>query len=875
MHSITKIGKRVNCSRAIQLGEIRKEISLLKKTNRSQNVKPILGQRNFHKYGILFCNSKTPKDNNGENNNNNNNDNPFRKSRNRKLSLMNHIREVTYDLENMKLEDVIPYVKTFRKNVLSSLLKLSIIDPKEYTLESDKIYPADPSIDRILDINSFLHLQDPPSTLLSGERGYSSVFNRIGFSLKGPVNSQNYMFSLALQLARRHNAKLIDFDVEFFNKALTWHAENKHFDKPIEEFYHEFLVRLNSVIDDDPFIHFEDLVSTVLNDPNEKYIILLRNYDPNKLGTSGAIIRGIWDVKSPTLFLNLVLENNKTAEENDQEETFMVQFPADFADPKSPTKIRTIVTAPSIQPKKNTDNTLNNLFGFEAIDISQRFMNNKDKKEWERYLTQLNNDINLFDNTRSFRACLKILNINLVDKDGNILNDSFENSMLKDYLRTRRYDKSEIMLIVKNAIKMSAMDSYIVSNGAIKEVPQENLLDDFPSLQIEDHLNNIKEYSNHGFENKNSSTLNEAYICEAFELLMSNLETTSPKTSKKDIESLLTPTEKKVYENYVDPDKIETTFDDIGSLTQAKDELLSLLVPLRLKAFQNNKLIKSPTGILLYGPPGTGKTMLAKALARSAGASFIHISASSILSKWLGESEDNTAAIFSLARKLSPSIIFIDEVDGLLQTRDVGEHESSRRVKNEFFSGWDGLFSNTTDSGQVTVICATNRPYDLDSAALRRLPHRVLVPLPDKAARREIFAKQLKHTKIAKEWRENEENISEEERNEVLDILAEKTERYSGSDIRSVCVRAALQLVRDFMSDSEKLKKEEENNDSVFESLALKHAGRPITLKEFDIALNEIMPSVDPKSKTQLELLKWHQTYGHKEEKKRITTVGF
>jgi len=418
------------------------------------------------------------------------------------------------------------------------------------------------------------------------------------------------------------------------------------------------------------------------------------------------------------------------------------------------------------------------------------------------------------------------------------------------------------------------MDSYIVTNGTVNEASQESIQDDFPSLQIEEHLNNIKEYSNHGFENKNSSNLNEAYIYEAFELLMSNFESTSPKANKKDIETMLTPTEKKVYENYVDPDKIETTFDDIGSLTQAKDELLSLLVPLRLKAFQSNKLIKSPTGILLYGPPGTGKTMLAKALARSAGASFIHISASSILSKWLGESEDNTAAIFSLARKLSPTIIFIDEVDGLLQTRDVGEHESSRRVKNEFFSGWDGLFSNTTDSGQVTVICATNRPYDLDSAALRRLPHRVLVPLPDKTARREIFSKLLKHSKIAKEWNENEEiSVSEEERNEMLDILAEKTDRYSGSDIKSVCVRAALQLVRDFMSDSEKLKKEEES-DAVFESLASKHAGRPITLKEFNIALNEIMPSVDPKSKTQLELLKWHQTYGHKEEKKRVTTVG-
>lgn len=223
--------------------------------------------------------------------------------------------------------------------------------------------------------------------------------------------------------------------------------------------------------------------------------------------------------------------------------------------------------------------------------------------------------------------------------------------------------------------------------------------------------------------------------------------------------------------------------------------------------------------------------------------------------------------------KLSPTIIFIDEVDGLLQSRDMGEHESSRRVKNEFFSGWDGLFSNNSDSGQVTVICATNRPFDLDSAALRRLPHRVLVPLPDKAARKEIFAKTLKHSVISKEWVEGQDPIvSEEERDEVLEILAEKTERYSGSDIKSVCVRAALQLVRDFMADSEKINTDD--ND-VLEQLASKHAGRPITLKEFQIALDEIMPSVDPKSKTQLELNKWHQVYGHNEEKKKISTLGF
>lgn len=301
---------------------------------------------------------------------------------------------------------------------------------------------------------------------------------------------------------------------------------------------------------------------------------------------------------------------------------------------------------------------------------------------------------------------------------------------------------------------------------------------------------------------------------------------------------------------------------------------MSLLIPLKMKAFKTNDLITTPTGILLYGPPGTGKTMLARALAKSANAFFIHISASTILSKWLGESEENVSAIFSLAKKRSPSIIFIDEVDGLLQARDTSDHESSRRVKNEFFSSWDGLLSKE-ENADVTVICATNRPFDLDSAALRRLPHRVLVPLPDPQARRDIFEKCLKNIKISTEHTEAE--VSEEERNQILDKLSEKTEKYSGSDIKSVCVRAALQLVRDFMNENEynDLLKNEESIESL-ESIAMKYATRSITMKEFDIAIKEIAPSVDPKGKTQLELNKWHQIYGHKsDQKKQQVTLGF
>jgi SpoVK/Ycf46/Vps4 family AAA+-type ATPase len=354
----------------------------------------------------------------------------------------------------------------------------------------------------------------------------------------------------------------------------------------------------------------------------------------------------------------------------------------------------------------------------------------------------------------------------------------------------------------------------------------------------------------------------------------------------------LSSAERNMLQNYVAPSRLETTFDDIGSLEHAKEELLSLIVPMSLPVFHSeNKLIKTPLGILLYGPPGTGKTMLAKALAKTANASFIHISASTIISKWLGESEGHAAAVFSLARKISPCLIFIDEVDGLLHSRDTSEHETSRRVKNEFFSGWDGLLSNTNDPNMsVTVIAATNRPFDLDNAALRRLPHRVLVNLPDQKARLDILRKTLNGVFVAPISSPPDakpSDITEDDRDKVIQELASLTEGYSGSDLKSVCTRAAQQHVRDFMKSqnmAEVVKSRRNSSDTSsfgtdssdigqnpaiapenpFLEAARAYARRPVTMKEFNIALSEITASVNQRSGSAMELKKWHETYGSK-----------
>ncbi|KAK0629915.1 P-loop containing nucleoside triphosphate hydrolase protein [Bombardia bombarda] len=249
------------------------------------------------------------------------------------------------------------------------------------------------------------------------------------------------------------------------------------------------------------------------------------------------------------------------------------------------------------------------------------------------------------------------------------------------------------------------------------------------------------------------------------------------------------------YENLVAmevvaPEDIPVGFDAIGGLEDIIEELKeSIIYPLTLPHLYSHggALLSAPSGVLLYGPPGCGKTMLAKAVAHESGASFINLHISTLTEKWYGDSNKLVRAVFSLAHKLQPAIIFIDEIDAVLGTRRSGEHEASGMVKAEFMTLWDGLTSTNAAGtpSRIVVLGATNRINDIDEAILRRMPKKFPVTLPGKEQRRRIIQLILGDTKRDEDF--------------DLDFIAKVTAGMSGSDIKEACRDAAMVPMREYI----------------------------------------------------------------------------
>jgi len=251
-------------------------------------------------------------------------------------------------------------------------------------------------------------------------------------------------------------------------------------------------------------------------------------------------------------------------------------------------------------------------------------------------------------------------------------------------------------------------------------------------------------------------------------------------------------------------------WNDIGGLEKTKQDLKEAVEwPIKYADSFKRLGIKPPKGVLLYGPPGTGKTLLAKAVAKESEANFIQVKGPSLLSMWVGKSEEGVRKIFERARQVAPCVVFFDEIDAMAGRRGVDAgNKVTERVLNQMLAEIDGL----EGLKDVTIIGATNRPDMLDPALLRpgRFDRIILVDVPDKESRKNIFEIHTKNMPLA-------ENIS-------MDWLVSSSEGFVGADIEGLVREAAMTALR--------------NN----------YSAGVVTKADFDEAFKRVKASVSPET---------------------------
>jgi len=261
-------------------------------------------------------------------------------------------------------------------------------------------------------------------------------------------------------------------------------------------------------------------------------------------------------------------------------------------------------------------------------------------------------------------------------------------------------------------------------------------------------------------------------------------------------------------------------WNEVGGLEKAKQELKEAVEwPMKYKDSFERLGIVPPKGILLYGPPGTGKTLLAKAVAKESEANFIQVKGPSLLSMWVGKSEEGVRKVFEKARQVSPCIIFFDELDSLAGKRGMEQGAKvTERVLNQMLSEMDGI----EDLKNVIVIGATNRPDMLDSALLRpgRFDRILLVDVPDTESRKKILEIHTENTPLAKDVK--------------MTDLVKKTEGFVGADIESLVKEAGMLALRKDIKAKE------------------------VTKADFEEALMKVKPSVSENTAKRYKKIEEH-----------------
>ena len=292
------------------------------------------------------------------------------------------------------------------------------------------------------------------------------------------------------------------------------------------------------------------------------------------------------------------------------------------------------------------------------------------------------------------------------------------------------------------------------------------------------------------------------------------------------------------------------TYEDIGGLKEELRKVREMIeLPLKHAELFERLGIDPPKGVLLYGPPGTGKTLIAKAVANEAGANFLSIQGPEIMSKYYGQSEERLREKFEEAQKNAPSILFIDELDSIAPRREEVTGEVERRVVAQLLTLMDGL----SGRGQVIVIGATNREEAIDPALRRpgRFDREIEIGVPDREGRKEILMIHTRGMPI---------EGSEDERDQLLNDLANRTHGFVGADVAALAREAAMKALRRYLPD---IDLEKPIPSEVLEKMR-------VTPEDFKSALKEAEPSAMREVLVEVPRVTWDEVGGLEEVKIKL-----